>query len=252
MTFVTGTKIATEKRMERPRARILVVEDDEGIARALRRGLAFEGYTVEVAPDGVAALDALRSANPPEVVVLDIMLPVVDGLEVLRRLREAERTTGAPPTPVILLTARDTVDDRVGGLDAGADDYLVKPFALDELLARIRALLRRTVSTAATESHRNLTFGDLRVDLEARQAWRGDREVRLTPRAWDLLVLLLRHPNQVLTREQIMHRVWGDDFFGDPNVLEVYVGQLRKELEGEGEPRLIQTVRGVGYVLRQS
>jgi two-component system response regulator MprA len=234
------------------RTRVLVVEDEQGIAGFVRRGLLFEGYAVDVVTDGRTALATLRD-DPPDVVVLDIMLPEVDGIEITRRVRAAETVEGRAPVPILMLTARDAVADRVAGLEAGADDYLVKPFAFDELLARIRALLRRSAPGVGTVSQAEvLTFDDLELDLGARLARRADRELRFTTREFDLLTLFLRHPNQVLSRSQIMDRIWGPDFYGDSNVLEVFIGNLRRELEGDEGPRLIQTVRGVGYVLRRS
>ena len=229
---------------------MLVVEDEPGIAGFVRRGLLFEGYTVEVAADGRAALTAIRD-NQPDAIVLDIMLPGVDGFEVTRRVRAAEAAEGRPSVPILMLTARDAVPDRVTGLETGADDYLVKPFAFDELLARVRALLRRS-RPATGEMTEALQFADLTLDLGSRTATRGDRAIQLTTREFDLLTLFLRHPNQVLPRAMLMDRIWGEDFFGDSNVLEVFVANLRRALETEGEPRLIQTVRGVGYVLRQA
>lgn len=226
--------------------RILVVEDERAIANVLRRGLALEGYSVEVADGGRAALDAVRD-RPPELVVLDLMLPDIDGLEVARRLREAGERA-----PVLMLTARDGVADRVRGLDAGADDYLVKPFAFEELLARVRALLRRAAAQTEGANHsETLKFADLGVDLGTRDVRRGGHAIELTAREFDLLVLFLRNPRQVLPRDLIMDRVWGDDFYGESNVLEVYVRALRAKLEERGEPRLIHTVRGVGYTLRE-
>jgi two-component system response regulator MprA len=234
------------------KTRVLVVEDEPGIAGFVRRGLLFEGYAVDVATEGRSALAALRD-EPPDLVVLDLMLPEIDGIEITRRVRAAEAAEGRPPVPILMLTARDAVPDRVAGLEAGADDYLVKPFSFDELLARIRALLRRAGrGDLAGPPAEVLIFDDLTLDLGARMARRADRELRLTTREFDLLTLLMRHPNQVLGRSQIMDRVWGPDFFGDSNVLEVFVANLRRELEAKGEPRLIQTVRGVGYVLRRS
>ncbi|MDQ6908473.1 MAG: response regulator transcription factor [Chloroflexota bacterium] len=226
--------------------RILVVEDERAIANVLRRGLALEGYIVEVADGGRAALDAVRD-RPPELVILDLMLPDIDGLEVARRLREAGERA-----PVLMLTARDGVADRVRGLDAGADDYLVKPFAFEELLARVRALLRRAASqTEGTNHTESLKFADLVVDLGTRDVRRGGHSIELTAREFDLLILFLRNPRQVLPRDLIMDRVWGDDFYGESNVLEVYVRALRTKLEEHGETRLIHTVRGVGYTLRE-
>jgi DNA-binding response OmpR family regulator len=235
--------------------RILVIEDDASIADFIRRGLTYEGYTVEVAADGEAGLAAARD-RPPDLVVLDVMLPGLDGFAVCRRLRaesaarRPSNTVGKRATddvPILMLTARGAVADRVTGLDAGADDYLTKPFAFEELLARIRALLRRTRPAAGEPS---LRFTDLTLDPAARQSWRGSRAVELTAREFDLLVLFLRHPGQVLTRDVIYEAVWGYDFGGESNLADVYVRYLRNKLEAGGEPRLIQTVRGVGYVLR--
>ena len=220
---------------------ILVIEDEEKILNFLRRGLIYEGYRVEAAADGAAGLASARD-NPPDLVILDWMLPGIDGLEVCRRLRAASNV------PILMLTAKDAVSDRVQGLDAGADDYLVKPFALDEVLARLRALLRR----AKPEVPEILTFGDLRLDTGTHQAFRGDRAVELTAKEYELLELFLQHPRQVLTREVIYDRVWGYDFGGESNIIEVYVRYLRQKTESKGEPRLLHTVRGVGYVLRES
>jgi two-component system response regulator MprA len=229
--------------------RILVVEDEPGIAGFVRRGLHFEGYEVEVVMDGPGALRALRD-RPPDLLILDVMVPGVDGLEIARRLRAVESAEGLPATPVLMLTARDAVPDRVAGLRAGADDYLIKPFDFEELLARIEALLRRTRHQAQAP-HDILQYADLTVDLTSHVVRRGDRLVHLTAREFELLVLFMRHPDQVLQRNTIMNRIWGDDFYGDSNVLEVFVGNLRRALEAGGESRLIQTVRGVGYVLRE-
>jgi len=230
--------------------RILVVEDEPSIAGFVRRGLHFEGYDVDVVPDGPGALLRLRD-SPPDLLVLDVMVPGVDGFEIARRLRAAEAAERLPSIPILMLTARDAVADRVTGLRSGADDYLVKPFDFDELLARIEALLRRAPIANQEESARDtVRFDDLVVDLAGRTVRRGERDIHLTAREFDLLVLFLRHPGKVLPRSTIMARIWGDDFFGDSNVLEVFIANLRRALEAEGEPRLIQTVRGVGYVLR--
>lgn len=228
---------------------ILLVEDEPSISGFVRRGLIFEGYDVKVVEDGHEALDSIRDRTP-DLLILDLMLPGLDGIDVARRLRAAEAQDGGR-LPILMLTARDTIANRVSGLEAGADDYLVKPFDFDELLARVRALLRRTQSMATEMRHEELSFSDLALDVGSRTVHRGDRELELTPREFDLLALFLRNPNQVLTRSTLMQRVWGEDFFGESNVLEVVVGNLRRTLEAEGEGRLIQTVRGVGYVLRQ-
>jgi two-component system response regulator MprA len=222
--------------------RILVVDDEQAVREAVDRALRLEGYRTELAADGRGALDAVASA-PPDAIVLDVLMPGIDGLEVCRRLRAA-----GDRTPVLLLTARDAVPDRVRGLDAGADDYLVKPFALDELRARLRALLRRA-APAGTEER--LAFADVVLDPAGHTVRRGDRDVELTRTEFALLELFLRHPRQVLTRSVVFERVWGYDFGPTSNALEVYVGYLRRKLEDGGEPRLIHTVRGVGYVLRE-
>ena len=219
-------------------ARILVIDDDRRITALLRRALAYEGYEVDIAPDGAKGLLAARD-RPPDLVILDVMMPGIDGLEVCRRLRSGGEV------PILMLTARDEVPDRVAGLDAGADDYLVKPFALEELLARVRALLRRREGGNGAI----LSFGDLRLDTGRRLAQRGESKIELTTKEFELLTLFLRHPRQVLMRDFILEQVWGYDFGGDANVLEVYVGYLRNKLEDGGKPRLIQTVRGAGYVL---
>lgn len=221
--------------------RILIIEDDEAILRVLRRALAYEGYRVDTAPDGESGLNQARDYHP-DLVILDWMLPGMDGLEVCQRLR-----TGGS-VPVLMLTAKDTLQDRVQGLDAGADDYMVKPFELDELLARVRALLRRT----QPERIPMLSFADLTLDTSTRQASRRGRVISLTAKEYDLLELFMRHPRQVLTREMIFDRVWGYDFGGESNVLDVYIRYLRQKLEIEDEQRLIHTVRGVGYVLRET
>ena len=244
--------MAESRGTSRKSVRILLVEDEPSISGFVRRGLHFEGYEVEVVPDGPGALRKLRD-SPPDLVVLDVMVPGVDGLEIARRLRAAETAEQLPAIPILMLTARDAVADRVTGLRAGADDYLIKPFDFDELLARIEALLRRAAAPAeATSSREILTYADLTLDLGGRIARRGERDVHLTAREFDLLTLFLRHPEQVLPRATIMTRIWGDDFFGDSNVLEVFIGNLRRALEANGERRLLQTVRGVGYVLRDS
>jgi len=221
--------------------RVLIIEDDEAILRLLRRGLAYEGYQVDTALDGQSGLILARDVHP-DMVILDGRRPGMDGLEVCRR-----RRTGGN-VPILMLTAKDTVQDRVQGLDAGADDYLVKPFDLDELLARVRALLRRT----QTERTQVLTFSDLNLDTGTRQAIRRGRIISLTAKEYELLELFMRHPRQVLTREMIFDRVWGYDFGGESNVLDVYIRYLRQKLEVEGETRLLHTVRGVGYVLREN
>jgi two-component system response regulator MprA len=232
------------------RPRVLVVDDDANITAFLKRALAYEGYQVEIAPDGPLGLAAARD-NPPDLVVLDVMLPGIDGVELLRRLRAGETERGR--LPILMLTARDEVSDRVKGLDAGADDYLVKPFALEELTARIRALLRRR----EPDSQRVLRFADLTLDTSSREIRRGAREIQLTTKEYELLVYFMRHPRQVLTREQLLERVWGIDFEAETHVLEVYVGYLRHKLNAPlpgssaPAPSLIHTIRGVGYVLRE-
>jgi two-component system, OmpR family, response regulator MprA len=222
--------------------RILVVDDEPAVLDAVDRALRLEGYDTELAADGRQALDAL-AAGAPDAMVLDLLMPRVDGLEVCRRLRAA-----GDRTPVLVLTARAAVSDRVRGLDAGADDYLVKPFALEELMARLRALLRRGGVAGDRE---RLRFADLELRPLEHTVRRGRRAVELTRTEFLLLELFLRHPRQVLTRSQIFERVWGYDFGESSNSLEVYVSYLRRKLEAEGEPRLLQTVRGVGYVLRE-
>lgn len=221
---------------------ILVIEDEINIAEALERGLIYEGYRVDVAYDGQAGL-AIARDNPPDLVVLDWMLPGLDGLEVCRRLRAASGV------PILMLTAKDAVPDRVKGLDAGADDYLIKPFAFDELLARLRALLRRQQTTSTTPEV--LRFSDLALDTGTHRAKRNERAIDLTAKEYELLELFMRNPRQVLTRDVIFDRVWGYDFGGESNIIEVYVRYLRQKTESKEETRLIHTVRGVGYVLRE-
>jgi len=232
-------------------ARILIVDDEPSISGFLRRGLIFEGYSVDVAEDGRIALDMILD-HPPDLLILDLMIPEIDGMEVARRIRAAEDTDVLFRLPILMLTARDALVDRIAGLDGGADDYLVKPFEFEELLARVRALLRRTSNHDAHQPGTPLTFADITMELGSRTVTRAGRPIELTVREFDLLAMFLRHPNQVLTRSTLMQRVWGEDFFGESNVLEVVIGNLRRSIELNGMPRLIQTVRGVGYVLRQS
>ena len=225
------------------RPRVLVVDDDRAVRESLRRSLEFNGYDVSLAADGAEALVTLGSSHP-DVVVMDVMMPRLDGIETTRALR----ATGND-VPVLVLTARDAVGDRVEGLDAGADDYLTKPFALQELLARLRALLRRVVPTEEDET---LSFGDLTMEIASRDVRRGGRRIELTRTEFTLLEMFLRRPRRVLERSFILEEVWGFDFPTSANSLEVYVGYLRRKTEAEGEPRLIHTVRGVGYVLKQA
>ncbi|MEX1248847.1 MAG: response regulator transcription factor [Anaerolineales bacterium] len=220
--------------------RILIIEDDEAILNVLRRGLGSDGYEVETAETGQKGL-ALAAGNRPDLVILDWMLPGMDGLEVCRRLRSMGKV------PILMLTAKDSVSDRVLGLDAGADDYMVKPFILDELLARLRALLRRT----QTPKQKTYTFLDLSLDTGTRRAQRSGRVIDLTAKEYELLELFLRNPRQVLTREMIYDDVWGYDFGGESNIIEVYIRYLRQKLEVGKESRLLHTVRGMGYVLRE-
>ncbi|MEU2856134.1 response regulator transcription factor [Streptomyces syringium] len=224
---------------------VLVVDDDPDVRAAVVDGLSVEGYTVRSAADGLEALSAVAAA-PPAAIVLDLAMPVLDGLAVCRRLRDL-----GDRTPVLVLTARDAVSDRVAGLDAGADDYLVKPFALDELLARLRALLRRAAPVEAAAEHSELTFADLRVDPATRTGVRGDVPLEFTRTEFALLEVFLLHPGQVLPREVIQERVWGTDFGPDSNSLAVYIGYLRRKLEAEGAPRLVHTVHGIGYRLAE-
>ncbi len=234
-------------------SRILVVDDEPAVREAIRRSLAFEGYDTELAGDGFAALEQVE-AYRPDAIILDVLMPRMDGLTTARRLRHNGVTT-----PILMLTARDTVGDRVTGLDAGADDYLVKPFELDELLARLRALLRRTsyaaaaaASAAEAPQDTALVFADLRMDPATREVTRAGHPVELTRTEYTLLELFMTHPRQVLTREQILKAVWGFDFEPSSNSLDVYVMYLRRKTEAGGQPRLVHTVRGVGYVLRSA
>ncbi|HET8606240.1 MAG TPA: response regulator transcription factor [Gaiellaceae bacterium] len=223
--------------------RILVVDDERAVRDSLRRALELDGYDVELAADGEEALHRIENGSEPDAVVLDILMPRMNGLEVCRRLRASGNRI-----PVLMLTARDQVEDRVEGLDAGADDYVVKPFALEELLARVRALLRRS---GVAEDDRPLRFADLELDPRAHTVRRGGEEIELTRTEFALLELFMRNPRQVLTRSVIFERVWGYDFGYASNSLDVYVGYLRRKTEAGGGPRLIQTVRGVGYALRE-
>ncbi|MBM7565343.1 response regulator transcription factor [Paenibacillus sacheonensis] len=225
------------------RPHILVVDDDEKITSLLRRSLAFEGYEVTTANNGIEGLKQML-ASDPNLLILDVMMPQVDGWEVCRRVRE-----GGSSVPILMLTAKDDIQDRVRGLDLGADDYLVKPFALEELLARVRALLRRKPDKLEESSSR-LQFEDLTLDLDSREAIRSGRRIDLTAKEFDLLQLLMQNPRRVLTRDSIMDKIWGFDYSGESNVLEVYIAMLRQKTEDGSGSRLIQTVRGTGYVLR--
>ncbi len=227
--------------------RILVVDDDRAVRDSLRRSLAFNGYTVELASDGAEAL-AVVPRTDPDIIVMDVMMPRLDGLEATRALRSAGNDV-----PILVLTARDAVSDRVDGLAAGADDYLTKPFALDELLARVRALMRRSARQAELEADEQpLEFADLTLDPVTRDVTRGGRAISLTRTEFALLELFMQRPKRVLERSFILEEVWGFDFPTTANSLEVYVGYVRRKLEAEGEPRLLHTVRGVGYVLRET
>jgi two-component system, OmpR family, response regulator MprA len=222
--------------------KILVVDDERAVRESLRRALELEGYEIELADDGIAALEALEANGEPDAMILDVLMPGLDGLEVARQLRR-----GGSRLPILMLTARVEVDDRVAGLDAGADDYVTKPFALDELLARVRALLRRTHEDGTDK----LGFADLELDPGTREVTRGGDSIDLTRTEFSLLELFMRNPRQVLTRSVIFERVWGYDFGFGSNSLDVYIGYLRRKTEAGGKSRLIQTVRGVGYALRE-
>jgi two-component system response regulator MprA len=229
-----------------PKPRVLVVDDDKAVRESLRRSLEFNGYDVALAADGAEALAGIAH-TAPDVVVMDVMMPRLDGIEATRALR-----TAGNDLPILVLTARDAVGDRVEGLDAGADDYLTKPFALQELLARLRALLRRAAPRDEDADDEVLSFSDLSMDVATREVRRGDRPIELTRTEFTLLEMFLRRPRRVLERSFILEEVWGYDFPTTANSLEVYVGYLRRKTEAEGEPRLIHTVRGVGYVLKES
>jgi two-component system response regulator MprA len=226
--------------------RILVVDDDRSVRESLRRSLEFNGYSVELAADGAEALARVPNVRP-DAIVMDVMMPRLGGLEATRALRAAGNDV-----PILVLTARDAVNDRVDGLDAGADDYLTKPFALDELLARLRALLRRTHRSATDDLDEALEFADLSMNPATREVFRAGRPISLTRTEFALLELFLERPRRVLERSFILEEVWGFDFPTTANSLEVYVGYVRRKLEAEGEPRLLHTVRGVGYVLRET
>ncbi|WP_223067825.1 response regulator transcription factor [Paenibacillus caui] len=222
---------------------ILVIDDDEKITSMLRRGLAFEGYDVYTANNGVEGLKMMLSADP-DLVILDVMMPQLDGFEVCRRLRE-----GGSTVPILMLTAKDEIENRVKGLDTGADDYLVKPFALEELLARVRALLRRKEPSGDASGQR-LIFEDMIMDLDAREVVRAGNRLELTAKEFDLLHLFMQNPKRLLTRDLIMDKIWGYDYSGESNVLEVYIAMLRQKTEEHGGKRIIQTIRGAGYILR--
>jgi two-component system response regulator MprA len=228
------------------RPHVLVVDDDRAVRESLRRSLEFNGYAVSLATDGAEALAGISATNP-DAIVMDVMMPRLDGIETTRALRSVGNQV-----PILVLTARDAVGDRVEGLDAGADDYLTKPFALDELLARLRALLRRAAPEQGAGADERLEFADLSMDLASREVRRGQRLMTLTRTEFNLLELFLRRPRRVLERSFILEEVWGFDFPTTANSLEVYIGYLRRKTEAEGEPRLLHTVRGVGYVLREN
>ncbi|MGO4529412.1 response regulator transcription factor [Paenibacillus sp. 2TAF8] len=225
------------------RSTILIVDDDEKIVSMLRRGLAFEGYEVQTASNGAEGLSKLMDKEP-DIVVLDVMMPQIDGFEVCRRLREA-----GSKVPVLMLTAKDEVQSRVTGLDTGADDYLVKPFALEELLARVRALLRRKADISNVTDNR-LIYEDIILDNDSREVLRDGKRLELTAKEFELLNLFMQNPRRVLSRDLIMDKIWGYDYSGESNVLEVYIAMLRQKTEEHGGKRLIQTIRGAGYILR--
>ncbi len=231
------------------RPRLLIIDDEQSIVDFIRLGMRYEGFRVEEAADGVMGLDLAQHARP-DIIILDVMLPGLDGLEVCQRLRASEATADVP---ILMLTAKDEVRDRVTGLESGADDYLTKPFSFEELLARVRALMRRQQRLAAAggPGGRVLRVADLTLDEAAREVKRGDRLIELTATEYNLLHLFMSHPRQVLDRQTILNRVWGYDFMGETNIIEVYVRYLREKIEDEpSAPKLIQTVRGVGYVLK--
>lgn len=227
---------------------ILIVEDEEKISRLLELELQYEGYEVSKAFDGVEAIERYRSQKF-DLILLDVMIPEISGIEVLRRIRSND-----PYTPVLLLTAKSSVEDKVSGLDLGANDYITKPFVIEELLARIRATLRlnQIAPMHAHEEEQHLVIGDLKINEKSREVTRGNIDIELTPREYDLLVYLVKNKRQVLHREQILEAVWGFDFFGDTNVVDVYIRYLRKKVDGNDSPPLIHTVRGVGYVIKES
>lgn len=226
------------------RQSILVIDDDDRITSMLRRSLAFEGYEVNIANNGADGLKSFMMKEP-DLVILDVMMPYIDGMEVCRRIRES-----GSHVPILMLTAKDEINDRVKGLDLGADDYVVKPFALEELLARARALFRRK-GERSDKQESVLTFEDLALDLDAREAIRSGRRIELTSKEYELLLLFMQNPKRVLTRDTIMEKIWGYDFSGESNVLEVYIAMLRQKLEEGGGSRIIVTVRGTGYVLKE-
>ena len=226
--------------MSADRARVLVIDDDEQITALLKRALAYAGFSVDLANSGKDGLQRAL-AQPPDVVIVDVLMPGLNGLEVCQRLRAGD------DVPILMLTAKDEVSDRVRGLECGADDYLIKPFALEELVARLRALLRRR----APANTNRLRFADITADLGTREVWRGGRTVTLTAKEFDLLAAFLRQPRQVLSRDQLLEQVWGFDAQVDTHVVEVYVRYLREKLEADGEPRVIHTLRGAGYVLKE-